>query len=57
MQMEWHDELELEIDLTNGKTIKGLTSSNSRIRENDKVSGICTNYRSGKIQKLFIKNI
>ena len=55
--MEWHDELELEIDLTNGKTIKGLTSSNSRIRENDKVSGICTNYRSGKIQKLFIKNI
>lgn len=52
---EWNGELEVRVDLTNGKTIKGITSANSRIRENDKVSGICTNYRSGKYRNCSLR--
>jgi ribosomal protein L36 len=45
---EWHYELEVEIDMTNGNTIKGITSASSRIRRNDRVRGICSNYKNRK---------
>ena len=47
---EWSKYKDIKIDLMNGKTIKGKIPKHSRIRENDRVRGICSQLKQGRYQ-------
>lgn len=40
--------IRVRVSLDNGKDIKGRVSKSSRLKENDRVYGRCTNYKSGE---------
>lgn len=40
--------IRVKVSLDNGKDIKGRISKESRLKENDRVYGRCTNYKSGE---------
>jgi hypothetical protein len=47
---EWNGYIEVDIDLSNGETIRGKVPESSRVRENDRVRGMCSRYERGVYQ-------